>query len=180
MGSSACADRWGQRRGKCRYEGPVPFHRASVEGPVPFHRGSSACETVVPNMRWMEHVHPKRRKLPASEQCVSSRIALYVSTRGRLVPNIPASVCVEVGALDGSERRRADCVHFALRGILLVYKGRSKSSRNPLTPTICCAMTSYRLDRVLLCKFGRGATSGRQGQWFLLHDNAPNHTSPVA
>jgi hypothetical protein len=52
-------------------------------------------------------------------------------------------------------------------------------------------MSSYRLDRVLLvvtCKFcwggamqfGRsGATSGRQGQWFLHHYNAPSHTSLV-
>jgi hypothetical protein len=48
------------------------------------------------------------------------------------------------------------------------------------------------LDRVLLvistCKFcrgcamqsgWRGATSGRQGQWFLHHGNAPSHTSLV-
>jgi hypothetical protein len=53
-------------------------------------------------------------------------------------------------------------------------------------------MSSYRLDRVLLvistCKFcsgcamqfeGSGATSGRQGQWFLHHDNAPSHKSLV-
>jgi hypothetical protein len=46
-------------------------------------------------------------------------------------------------------------------------------------------VSSYRLDRGLLvistCKFcwGSGATSGRQGQWFPHHDNAPSHTSLV-
>jgi hypothetical protein len=53
-------------------------------------------------------------------------------------------------------------------------------------------MSSYRLDRVLLviamCKFcrgcvmqfgGSGATSGRQGQWLLHHDNALSHTPLV-
>jgi hypothetical protein len=46
-------------------------------------------------------------------------------------------------------------------------------------------MSSYHLDRVLLvismCKFcrGSGMISGRQGQCFLHHENAPSHTSLV-
>jgi hypothetical protein len=62
-----------------------------------------------------------------------------------------------------------------------IYVGQSKSSRNYLTPKDCCIWGSYRLDRVLLCKFcrGSGETSGRQGQWFLHHHNAPSHTSLV-
>jgi hypothetical protein len=57
---------------------------------------------------------------------------------------------------------------------------------------VWCTISSYRLGTVLLinymCKFwrgcamqfgGSGATSGRQGQWFLHHDNAPSHTSLV-
>jgi hypothetical protein len=63
--------------------------------------------------------------------------------------------------------------------------GESKSSRNFLTTTVWCTVSSYRLDRVLLAtstsKFFKGsvATNGRQGQWFLHHDNAPSHTSLV-
>jgi hypothetical protein len=54
-----------------------------------------------------------------------------------------------------------------------------------LTSTVWCTTSSYSLDRVLVaictCKFcrgcamrfgGSGDTSGRQGQWFLHHDNA--------
>jgi hypothetical protein len=65
------------------------------------------------------------------------------------------------------------------------YELQSKSSRNSSTSTVWCTMSPYRLDRVLLviptCKFcrGSGATSGRQRQWFLHHDNAPSHTSLV-
>jgi hypothetical protein len=47
--------------------------------------------------------------------------------------------------------------------------GQSKSSRDSLPSRVWCARSSYRLDRVLLCKFCRrsGSTSGRKGQWFL-------------
>jgi hypothetical protein len=44
---------------------------------------------------------------------------------------------------------------------------------------------SYRLDRVLLttstCTFRRRnvSTSGRQGQWFLLHYTAPSHNTSL-
>jgi hypothetical protein len=66
------------------------------------------------------------------------------------------------------------------------YIGRAvKSSQNSLTLTVWCTMSLYCLDRVLLVistsKFcrGSGATSSRQGQWFLHHDNAPSHTALV-
>jgi hypothetical protein len=66
-----------------------------------------------------------------------------------------------------------------------IFERQSKSSRNSLNSTVCCTTTSYLLDTVLLaistCKFctGSSSTSGRQGQCFLHHDNAPNHTSLV-
>jgi hypothetical protein len=71
-------------------------------------------------------------------------------------------------------------------------QGQPSCSRNSLILTVWCAMSSYRPDRVLLviytCHFCRGcvmrfggsdAKFGRQGQWFLHHDKAPNHTSLV-
>jgi hypothetical protein len=64
-------------------------------------------------------------------------------------------------------------------------EGQSKSSRNSLTSTVWCTVSSYRLDKVLLvistwefCRVSCAA-SGSQGQWFLHHDNAPSHTSLV-
>jgi hypothetical protein len=61
------------------------------------------------------------------------------------------------------------------------YEGQSKNSRNSLTPTVWCTISPHHPNRVLLCRFcrGSGATSGRQGQWFLHHDNAPSHISLV-
>jgi hypothetical protein len=69
------------------------------------------------------------------------------------------------------------------------YKRKSKSSRKYLTWTVWCTMSLYHPDSVLLvnsmCKFctgctmqfrGSGVTSGRQGQWFLHHNNAQSHT----
>jgi hypothetical protein len=57
----------------------------------------------------------------------------------------------------------------------------NKKIPDSLTWTVWCIVSSYRLGRVLLaistCKFCRGcATSGRQGQWSVHHDNAPSHT----
>jgi hypothetical protein len=40
-------------------------------------------------------------------------------------------------------------------------RGSQKSSRNSLASTVRCTVSSYRLDRVLLCNFRRG--SGRHG-----------------
>jgi hypothetical protein len=73
-----------------------------------------------------------------------------------------------------------------------IHEGQSKSSRNSFTSTVWFTISSYHLDRRLLvictCKFfwgcamqfgGSGATSSRQGQWFLHHDNAPSNSSLV-
>jgi hypothetical protein len=79
------------------------------------------------------------------------------------------------------------CVH----GSCYKYDGLSKSSRNSLASTVWCIMSSYCLNKVLLVSMcscfrgcgmlfrGSGAISGRQGQWFLHHGNAPSPTSLV-
>jgi hypothetical protein len=60
-----------------------------------------------------------------------------------------------------------------------VIRGAVKKFPEFFISKLRCSMISYGLGRVLwaisTCKFCRG--SGRQGQWFLHHDNAPNHTS---
>jgi hypothetical protein len=74
----------------------------------------------------------------------------------------------------------------------LCTRESQKIARIPLSSTVWCTMSSYRLGMVLLVDYthtfcrgcamhfgGRGATSGREVKWFLRHDNAPSQTSLV-